>query len=122
MKPLALMGTASFFVFLWFTLFGMINVLKNKKDIVDSRIKLLKKIFQIGKTPSEFETLKGLRNKKSGKKLPLSIFISFCFVVLSVALVLAPSSLSFAFGTYLLFSVPSVCFPEFERGFFSHRG
>ena len=51
MKPLALMGTASFFVFLWFTLFGMINVLKNKKDIVDSRIKLLKKIFQ------RFETL-----------------------------------------------------------------
>ncbi|SEQ58318.1 hypothetical protein SAMN04488097_2563 [Epilithonimonas lactis] len=36
------MGTASFFVFLWPTLFGMTNVLKNKKDIVDSRIKLLK--------------------------------------------------------------------------------
>lgn len=36
------MGTASFFVFLCITLFEMTKVLKNKKDIVDSRIKLLK--------------------------------------------------------------------------------
>ena len=41
-KSLAPMGTASFFIFFWcFAWFGKQNVKKNKKDIVDSGIRLL---------------------------------------------------------------------------------